>query len=70
MLVAVVKNGVADKMGFKNGDRLVSVDGQNVASVWELKLALRAAAGRSVRVLFDREGKQQDRSMKAPSPLP
>ena len=70
VLVAVVKNGVADKMGFKNGDRLVSVDGQNVASVWELKLALRAAAGRSVRVLFDREGKQQDRSIKVPSALP
>lgn len=70
VLVAVVRNGVADKMGFKNGDRLVSADGQNVASVWELKVALRAAAGRTVRVLFDREGKQQDRSIKVPSPLP
>ena len=70
MLAAVVKNGVADKMGFRTGDRLVSLNGQAVASVWELKLALRANAGQGVRVLFEREGKQQDRELKVPASLP
>jgi len=70
VLTAVVKNGLADKLGFKNGDRVVSVNGQNVASVWELKLALRAGAGKSVRVLSEREGKEQDRELKVPGALP
>jgi len=70
VLAVVVKGGLADKMGLKSGDRLVSVNGQNVASVWELKLAMRANAGKTVRVLFEREGKQQDKEMRVPSPLP
>jgi hypothetical protein len=70
VVAAVVKNGLADKLGFKNGDRVVSVNGANVASVWELKLALRAGAGKSVRVLFEREGKQQERELKVPGALP
>jgi hypothetical protein len=70
VLAAVVKNGLADKLGFRTGDRLVSANGQPVASVWELKLALRAAAGRSLRVLLEREGKQLERELKVPAPLP
>jgi len=69
VLTAVVKNGLADKLGFKSGDRLVSVNGQGVASVWELKVALRASAGRSVRVMYEREGKQQERDLKVPASL-
>lgn len=70
VLAAVMKNGFADKLGLRTGDRLVSVNGQALASVWDFKLALRAAAGRSVRVLFEREGRQQDRELKVPASLP
>ena len=70
VLAAVVKNGVADKLGFRTGDRLISLNGQAVASVWELKLALRANAGKAVHVLSEREGKQQDRELKVPAALP
>lgn len=70
LLAVVVKGGLADGLGFKAGDRLVSVNGQNVGSVWELKLAMRANAGKRIRVLFDREGKREDREMKVPSALP
>jgi hypothetical protein len=69
VLAAVVKNGLADKLGFRTGDRLVSANGQAVASVWELKLALRAGAGKTLRVLFEREGKEQDRELKVPASL-
>lgn len=70
VLAAVVKNGVADKLGLRTGDRMVSVNGQNLSSVWELKVALRANAGKSVRLLFEREGKQQDHEVKVPASLP
>jgi hypothetical protein len=70
MLAVVVKGGMASDMGFKDGDRIVSVNGQNVASIWDLKLAIRANAGKKLRVVFEREGKQQDREVKAPSSLP
>jgi hypothetical protein len=70
VLAAVVKNGLADKLGLRTGDRLLSVNGQNVASVWDLKLALRTNAGKSVRLLFEREGRQQDHELKVPASLP
>ncbi len=70
VLAAVVKNGFVDKLGLRTGDRIVSVNGQNVASVWELKVALRANAGKSVHLLYEREGKQQDREIKVPASLP
>jgi hypothetical protein len=69
MLAVVVKGGMASDMGFKDGDRLVSVNGQNVASVWDLKLAIRANVGKKLRVVFEREGKQQEREVKVPSAL-
>jgi hypothetical protein len=70
MLAVVAKNSLADDMGFKAGDRLISVNGQNVGSLWDLKLAMRSNAGKKIRVLFDREGKREDREMKVPSALP
>lgn len=70
MLAVVAKNSLADDLGFKAGDRLIAVNGQNVGSVWELKLAMRSNAGKKIRVLFDREGKREDREMKVPSALP
>jgi hypothetical protein len=70
MLAVVVKGAMASDMGFKDGDRVVSVNGQNVASVWDLKLAIRANVGKKLRVVFEREGKQQDREVKVPSALP
>ncbi|HVO11178.1 MAG TPA: PDZ domain-containing protein [Vicinamibacteria bacterium] len=69
VLAVVTKNGLADKMGFKNGDRVISVNGQTVPTVWDFKLALRQNAGKGVKVLVEREGKQQEKDVKVPSPL-
>jgi C-terminal processing protease CtpA/Prc len=65
-----VKGGMASEMGFKDGDRLLSVNGQKVNSVWDVKLALRANAGKRVHIVLEREGKQEDREVKVPSSLP
>ncbi len=70
LIAVVVKNGLADKAGFKAGDRLISVDGQPIASVWELKLAMSARQGKKMRVLFEREGKQEERQLSVPNALP
>jgi hypothetical protein len=67
MLAVVTKGGVASEMGFRAGDRLASVAGHNVNSLWDLKLAVRANLGNKIRVTFEREGKREDREMKCPS---
>jgi hypothetical protein len=58
-LGAVDKGGVADALGLKPGDRVLSVDGKPVKSGWDLKVALRAAAGRSVQLELERDGKRE-----------
>jgi S1-C subfamily serine protease len=62
ILAVVRKGGAAEKMGFKSGDRILSVGGEPVALVWHLKLGLRSA-GKKARVVFEREGRQQDREV-------
>jgi len=67
MLAVVPKGGLAHELGFRAGDRLVSANGQLVASVWDLKLAMRANMGRKIRVILEREGKREDREIKIPA---
>jgi hypothetical protein len=69
MLAVVVKGGLADDMGFSAGDRIISVNAQAVRSVWELKLAIRANAGRTMEVVFERQGKQRQKKMNVPAQL-
>lgn len=70
MLAVVHKKGLANDLGFKPGDVLVSANGRPVATVWDLKVALRESAGRKVNVVFEREGRQQSREIKVPGSLP
>jgi PDZ domain-containing protein len=70
MLAVVEKNGLADDLGFKAGDVLVSANGRPVGTVWDLKLAMRQNAGKKVPVVIEREGRQQAREIKVPSSLP
>ena len=63
-LIAVIDKGTpADGMGFKPGDRIISVDGRD-ADVWAFKQALRGAAGRKLSVVIEREGKQQRKEVR------
>jgi len=70
MLAVVNKKGLADDLGFKAGDHLVSAGGKPVGSIWDLKVAMRENAGRKVTVVFEREGRQQSREIKVPGNLP
>ncbi len=63
-VVAVIDKGTpADGWGLKPGDRIVSVDGRD-ADVWALKQAVRAAAGRKLSLVIEREGKQQRKEIR------
>ncbi len=70
LLAVVPKGSLADKLGFRAGDRLVTIDGSPQASVWNLKLAMRARAGRKLAVLVEREGKQETKELSVPASLP
>jgi hypothetical protein len=69
MLAVVDKKGLADDLGFRAGDVLLSAGGRPVASIWDLKLAMRQSAGRKLSIVFEREGRQQTREIKVPSSL-
>jgi predicted metalloprotease with PDZ domain len=69
MLAVVTKGGLAHELGFRAGDRLVSVNGQVASSIWDLKLVMRANMGKKIRVIFEREGKREDREIKIPAQL-
>ncbi len=68
-LSVVTKDGLAEDMGFKSGDKLVSAGGKPVASVAEFKQVLKANAGRKVSVTYEREGKQESKDVSVPSSL-
>jgi len=66
MFAVVDKGGAADSMGFKPGDRIISVDGRAVNSIWDFKLALRQGGGRA-SVVYERGGKQEKKDVKGPA---
>jgi hypothetical protein len=70
MLAVVEKNGLADDLGFKAGDVIVSAAGRPVNTVWDLKVAMRQHAGKKVAIVFEREGRQQAREVRVPGSLP
>jgi hypothetical protein len=70
LLSVVSKDGLADKMGFKTGDKILAAGGRAVSSMSEFKQVLRANAGRKVSVTFERGGKQESRDVSVPSSLP
>jgi hypothetical protein len=70
MLAVVDKNGLVENMGFKAGDRIISVNGRNLSTLWDFKMAIKESTGRKLTIVFEREGKQQSKDVKAPSTLP
>lgn len=69
LVAAVDKGSVADSLGLKAGDRVVSVAGEPVQSAWGLKMALRQAAGKKVELVVERGGDQQKKDVRVPSQL-
>lgn len=69
-LSVVMKGGLAEKMGFKTGDKVLSAGGRAIASIADFKQAVRANAGRKMSVTFERGGKQESKDVSVPSSLP
>jgi serine protease Do len=61
----VTGDGAADKAGLKSGDVVLEFDGKAVADSRRLKFAVAATEpGREVKMLIDREGKEQTLTVK------
>ena len=69
--VAVVdRDGLAAKqLKLEAGDAVVSADGKPLASLWDLKLALRAAAGRKLKLAIERKGRPKEIEVRVPATL-
>jgi hypothetical protein len=65
MFATIDKGGAADSMGFKPGDRVMSVDGRPATSIWDFKQALRQSGRASV--VYERGGKQEKKDVKGPT---
>jgi hypothetical protein len=64
-IVSVTKDGLADELGLKPGDRLHSVK-----SLWELKLQMVQYTGKRLNVDLERKGKREIRELRVPTAFP
>jgi hypothetical protein len=64
-IISVAKGGVADELGLKAGDRLVSFK-----SLWDLKLQLVQDVGKRVEVEIERKGRRVTQALKVPTSFP
>jgi regulator of sigma E protease len=67
MKVDVDENGAAAQAGIQNGDKIVAVNGANVATWDDLKKAISAHPGEEIDITIDRNG-QTDHKMVRPAP--
>lgn len=63
VLGQVLKNTPAFRAGLKDGDRIVSMDGQEISSWQEFTTLVRDSAGQSYKVVFERNGKRQETTL-------
>jgi S1-C subfamily serine protease len=69
-IVVVLKDGLAEKLGFRSGDQILSVKGRTLGSLSEFKCALRDNAGRKLQVTMERNSKRKELELAVPSELP
>jgi PDZ domain-containing protein len=69
VLLSVEENGLADQMGLKPGDRVVSAGGKPLSSLADFKTVLRENLGKRIKVAVEREGKRDEKEIKVPTQL-
>ena len=69
-VLTVPKDSLADKLGLKSGDQLISAQDVRFASLSDFKRLVKANAGHEIKVTLFRNGKQQEIKMKVPDKLP
>lgn len=70
VLLLVFNKGLADELGLRGGDALVSVGGQEIkdgADIEDFKLMIEANAGKTLDVVVERYGKKKAIKMKVPA---
>lgn len=65
-LGAVAAGGLAATLGLRPGDRVMAIEGQPMATGWALKQALHTAAGKTVEIDVEHEGKRDKRRVAVP----
>lgn len=60
VLGEVIANTPAAKAGLQNGDRIVKMDDKSITSWQEFTTAVKDSAGHSYKVIFERNGQQQE----------
>jgi hypothetical protein len=64
-ILAVLKDGPADKAGVKGGDKLVKFDGRTVLNVEDVhRLAKKMTVGQTIKVTVERGGEKKDVTVK------
>jgi hypothetical protein len=69
-ILVVRKDSLGDDMGFEAGDRLIALDGQPLASLWDFKQKIAAQPGARLGVELERKGRTRTRKIKIPESLP
>ena len=69
-LAVVAKNLLADKLGLRAGDRLLSVGDQEPKSLLDLKVAIKGNPGGRLRLAVTRGGKRKEWEASIPRELP
>jgi S1-C subfamily serine protease len=68
-LVVVHKSGIAEKIGLRSGDRIVSIEGNAVADILSFKKELIRFAGSKVKIVVQRENRERSFGVKVPAKL-
>jgi hypothetical protein len=64
-IVSVTKKGLADQLGLRNGDRLVTLK-----SLWDLKVELAQNPGKRIDVEIERKGQREIQAARVPTSFP
>lgn len=63
VLGEVMADTPASRAGLKNGDRILSMDGQEITSWQDFSTLIKDGAGHSYRVVFERAGERQETTL-------
>ncbi|MFT5288633.1 MAG: putative metalloprotease with PDZ domain [Planctomycetota bacterium] len=65
-LLGIDSSGVAQRVGLRSGDRLLMVNGKHVTTEAEVRLAWQVPEEDQIRVLFERDGEEQEIDLPRP----
>jgi S1-C subfamily serine protease len=69
-IVGVQKDGLADSLGFRFGDTIISADGHGFATLQDVKLFMKSNLGKKTKFDVQRDGKRQTITVRIPDELP